>query len=135
MSTVPLLKIPAIGIGWLLAYLESLIWDNWATWFCPSRLSWASCHSDGRGARISRTVQGILQSELTTSTSSVLPYSTGQSQLQGLPDSSRREADFTSLLRTGYMTNDTDTKQEKELVQSTILILFPLQWKYKFGIL
>ena len=100
------------------------------------RLSWASRHSDGRGARTSRVTRGILQPKLGTGTASLLPHSIWQSKSKGLPWSTGKETDATFLVRrTAFTWQRMRTGRREEWMQPTRLILFPLWGKHEFGII
>lgn len=102
MSIVPLLKSPAIYVGWFSADLEWTDLGQLGQLGCfhgllsPSSLSWASC-SDGRGA--SRIVQGIYSLSLELVRHHFCHIPLAKVSHKASPDPSGREVDPTSQVR------------------------------------
>lgn len=68
--------------------------------FSFSRLSWPSCHSDGREARTSRILQGIYSLSVEMVHHHFCHILLAKASHKACPDPSGRETDSTSLVRT-----------------------------------
>ena len=99
MSTVLLLRNPARGTGCLLTEDIAASGTTGATCcvhgHSSCRLSQASSHSNGRGARARASRHFI--AKLGTDTSSLLPHFIPQSKSKAFPSPQGREIDSTSL--------------------------------------